>query len=257
VILLTAGTADKIQVVSSAAGTLHVWGSYIDLASGSVTASRISPLVVSTAATTDVVAGAASTSRAVKRISVRNAHATVTNTVTLQFTDGTTTVTLASTPLAPGETLIYDEDRDVRVLDARGAERTPIAPLAAVSAGPVVANGVDTFRTGTAGSTGDTTRVQLTSAKAQTGVTDTGYYEFTAILAAHGSGTTGVLVGGYQMSHRLTTTGLAAQVADGDQGVSSGFDSTASNLILSLSVNPGASSSWTMYASTIVTNLAA
>lgn len=63
---------------------------------------------ITTATTTTLVAGASSTERAVERISLRNNHASVTETVVIQVTDGTHTATLASCSLAPSESLVFD-----------------------------------------------------------------------------------------------------------------------------------------------------
>lgn len=63
---------------------------------------------ITTATTTTLVAGASSTERAIERISLRNNHASVTETVVIQVTDGTHTATLASCSLAPSESLVLD-----------------------------------------------------------------------------------------------------------------------------------------------------
>lgn len=287
--ILLASTTTKLQIITSAAGTIHVDTNWVDLLAGAVTpGSTLS--VISTAATTDIVAApAASTVRNVKTLQISNQHATNSNVITLQKTDGTSTVVLESVTLAPGERIGYSEGRGLRVVDARGAERTPLSPITASGAAAGTASGVDTyiaglplggriqqytrlewtvmvsktaagiaapiftFRTGTAGTVSDTSRVPLTSAKAQTGAIDTGVYDCFAVIRT--GGTSGIMVAGYQMSHNLVTTGLSAQAADAQVGVSSAFDITPSNLIVSLSINPGASSVWTFDASVFATNL--
>jgi hypothetical protein len=220
-ILLTS-TSDKIQVVTSAAGQIDVHASYIDLASGTVSAGRLNSRI-STATTTDIVAApAASTTRNLKNLKVGNNHATVTNTVTVQHTDGTNVIALEQATLAPGERIGYEEGSGIRVFDSAGREKITNLGLPAGNSNlaDVTANAAATYLTGgnlniggriQAGSffkwrlrasktatgttaptiavvtgpnatTGDTARVTHTSTAIQTAAIDSGMFEIDAIM---------------------------------------------------------------------------
>jgi hypothetical protein len=149
VILLTS-TSDKIQVITTAAGQVDVHVSYVDLASSVVTAGRLNTRIT-TAATTDVVASpAASTTRNVKNIKVGNNHASVSNTVTIQHTDGTSVIILEQVTLAPGERVGYEEGTGIRVFDSAGREKVTNLGLQVGNANvaDVVANAAATYLTG-------------------------------------------------------------------------------------------------------------
>ena len=107
--LLHKGTGDKIQVITSAAGSVDVLTSWVDNNAGSIDGdSQVS--AITTATTTDIVAApASSVIRNTKTINIRNKHASNSNTVTVQWTDGSTTVELFKVALASGETLTYVE----------------------------------------------------------------------------------------------------------------------------------------------------
>src|SRR4030067_324160 len=92
-ILLTS-TSDKIQVITGQAVTVSVHASYVDYDGSAITPGRLNT-AISTATTTDVVPSpGASVSRNLKTLSVRNKHASLTVTVTIQHTDGTTVIEL-------------------------------------------------------------------------------------------------------------------------------------------------------------------
>jgi hypothetical protein len=94
---------------------------------------------------------------------------------------------------------------------------------------------VITLRTGTAGSTADTSRVVFTWG-AGTSVTDMAEFELDVRFIAVGSGVAAVLRGKSNFTNNLATTGFnlpkALQPAD-----SGGFDSTAAGLLIGLSFN--------------------
>src|SRR4051812_13488966 len=101
--LLLVSTTDKLQVVTTAAVATHVQASYVDNNAGTITPGRLNT-IISTAATTDVVAApAASTSRNIKQMTVRAKGGA--QTVTVQHTDGTTVVELISVSLTTGQVL--------------------------------------------------------------------------------------------------------------------------------------------------------
>jgi len=92
--LLGTGTTDKIQLVTGSAGSVDVLASWVDNASGTISGdSTVS--AITTATTTDIVGvPGGSVIRNTKTINVRNKHASNSNTITVQWTDGTTTAEL-------------------------------------------------------------------------------------------------------------------------------------------------------------------
>lgn len=100
-------------------------------------------------------------------------------------------------------------------------------------------------RYGTAGSTADTARAALTFA-AQTAVADEGLFELFLTFRSVGAGTAAVIQSVGTLVHRLSITGLSVDVTGTKVATSSGFDSTVASSILGLSVNGGASASWTI-----------
>src|SRR3954471_17433140 len=121
--LLLASTSDKIQVITSAAGQVDVHASWVDLSGTTITAGRTNTRI-GTATTTDVVAApASSTTRNVKQLKVGNNSASVTNTVTIQHTDGTNVIVIEQVTLAPLERIGYEEGTGVRVFDSAGREK--------------------------------------------------------------------------------------------------------------------------------------
>lgn len=129
--LLCIGTTDKIQVITSAAGKIDTHASYADYNGTAVSLGRENNSIT-TAATTDVVdAPGSGVTRNVKTLNVSNAHASVTNTVTIQHTDGTTVAEIEKVTLLPGERIAIREGVPTRVIDANGLEKTN--PNAAVT----------------------------------------------------------------------------------------------------------------------------
>jgi hypothetical protein len=122
--------------------------------------------------------------------------------------------------------------------------------------------GTPTFniRVGTAGAIGDTSRCLFTWPAANTAVADEMKVEIMATFRTIGSGTTAVIEGQLIAQHELTTTGfggtgLGANIIINTTG--GGFDSTVSNLIAGLSVNPGTAGAWSIrQCQAIVENLA-
>lgn len=99
------------------------------------------------------------------------------------------------------------------------------------------------LRVGTAGSTADTARCTFTFA-AQTAVIDEGEIEVMANFSAVGAAA--VLQGNAKLSHRLVTTGLNVTAVQTFIAVTSAsFDSSTATR-MGLSLNVGASGSWTV-----------
>jgi hypothetical protein len=280
VILLTS-TSDKIQVITTAAGQVDVHVSYVDLASSVVTAGRLNTRIT-TAATTDVVASpAASTTRNVKNIKVGNNHASVSNTVTIQHTDGTSVIILEQVTLAPGERVGYEEGTGIRVFDSAGREKVTNLGLQVGNANvaDVVANAAATYLTGAsmqvgsrvqAGSflkwrlrasktaagvatatvavtvgpnatTGDTARVTHSSTAIQTAAIDSGMFEVDAIFRTVGA--TATVESTIRLDHVL-----ADAAGFGTfrylSAVSASF-ALGANDYIGLVVNPGTAGVWT------------
>ena len=107
-ILLTS-TSDKISVTTSAANTVLVHASFVDLSGTTVTPGRTNTSIAA-ATTTDVVASpASSTQRTVKMLSVWNDHATAAQDITVTHTDGTTAVDLWSGSVPAQSGITFDE----------------------------------------------------------------------------------------------------------------------------------------------------
>jgi len=122
-LLLLASTSDKIQVVTTTTANIDVHVSYVDLAAGAATPGRENNKI-STAVTTDVVdPPAVSTIRNVKALHIANVHASASNVVAIQHTDGTNVVQLESVTLLAGERISYREGVGMRVIDAAGLEK--------------------------------------------------------------------------------------------------------------------------------------
>lgn len=102
-------STDKIQLVTSAAVTVDVHATYMDLLSGAVTPGRQNT-AVTTATTTDIVAApAASTYRNVVELLVRNKHASTSVDVTVVHDLSATDAELFKVTLLAGQTLEYKE----------------------------------------------------------------------------------------------------------------------------------------------------
>lgn len=101
-----------------------------------------------------------------------------------------------------------------------------------------------TLRTGTAGSTGDTSRGTLTLS-AGTAATDSGEFEVTANFRSVGSGSAAVLTASLALDSN-PTTGFTSLLHAARIDASAGFDSTTADLGIGISVNGGASAAWTV-----------
>jgi hypothetical protein len=109
-LIILASTADRLQVVTSAATAIDAHVSYLDNASGTVTSGRVNTAITTAATTSIAGAAGAGAQRNVKSLFVRNKDASNPNTVTVVQTDGTTTVQLYSAVLAAGQTLQYADE---------------------------------------------------------------------------------------------------------------------------------------------------
>ncbi len=284
--LLLATTSSKLQVVTgSAVANTVMHASWVDNNNSAITPGALHATTAS-AVTTDLVAApGASTQRNVGMVVVRNTHASSSNTITIQVTDGTIVVPIWSGVLGPGWYVTMNEFGVISVFLSNGM------PLGYVAAGKLenwstAAQGAgfasDTYltgsqilipsglpkvgtkyrckfsvsktaagtatpilqiRIGTAGTTSDTSRCSFTFG-AGTAAADVGLFQMIGVFRSVGSGTSAVLQGFCGLTN-LATTGLASTVK-GVQTTSAGFDSTVANSIIGVSVNGGASASWTV-----------
>ena len=107
--LLLTDTNDKFQITTSAAATLDVYISYIDLSGTTVTPGKQLTAITS-ATTTDVCAApGASTTRNVKTVNIRNKHASLSCDVTFILDDNGTDYEVFKATMRPGEVLEYVE----------------------------------------------------------------------------------------------------------------------------------------------------
>src|SRR5215831_19519410 len=109
--ILCIGPNDKVQISTDVSIPLHVHVSGMDVdASGNVTTYRKNTLNGSWLGLADAMVPAASgVTRNVKTINIKNSSSTLSATITVLHTDGTTSVELVKTPLAAGQTLQYIE----------------------------------------------------------------------------------------------------------------------------------------------------
>lgn len=118
--LLLASTSDLIRLTTSSTANIDVHASWVDLSGTTVTPGRTNT-TISTATTTTLVASpASSTYRTVKTLTVRNRHASTSNSVTLIHTDGTNAMECIKCTLAAGESLMYVEGAGFWQTDVNG-----------------------------------------------------------------------------------------------------------------------------------------
>ena len=281
--LLTA-TTDSIEVITSAAGSVDMRCDYMDatnadppVVKGS-TSGRAHAASVTTATTTTLVSGAASTLRNVKSIFVRNKSSSVSNDITVRYNANGTTIEEVKYTLPPGATLQWSSETGLwdvfspsqqKAANAALASQTGFSadtyltgsniaiPLGGPTAGMTyrlvfdvtktaagTAAAVLSIRYGTAGSTADTARAQLTWG-AQTAAIDAGIITVLATFRAVGSGTTAVIQAIGQLVNNLASTGLSS-ATKAVMNTGSGFDSTPANSIIGASWNGGASAAHTI-----------
>lgn len=273
-------TTSKLQLVTSAAAAVDVQANFIDAATATLVVSGSGPqnTAISAATTTDVLsAPAASTTRTLKQVTIRNKDASLSDTITVQYNANATITEIHKVTLAPGECLEYIEGVGFFVLRATTSQIVD----ANCNTSDVVASAADTYlagssinvtgllqagaflrwrmaftktaagvatpifniRYGTAGTTADTSRGTFTGV-AQTAAVDTGWVDIIANIRAVGA--SGQMHSTFNMEHALTTTGIA-NAAQGQilQALSATFDTTPSGSIIGISCNPGASGVWT------------
>lgn len=271
---------DKLKLITSAAGDIDTHVSYMDCSDASppvVDAPQNEQHTITTATTTDILAGIANANkrRTVQGVNIRNAHASVSNVVTvvLDAIDGND-YELKKATLAPGDELTWSEG--LGWFQYAASPATPIGTNYATAAqGPGFAT--DTYitnsqvpflgigpnrvgrrfkwrfiisktaagtvapvlsvRVGTAGSTADTARLTFTWG-AGTAAADRGEIEMEALVTTVGA--SGILRGKANFTTNLTTTGLSNAVK-ALQVTSAAFDMTTTGLLIGCSWNGGTS----------------
>lgn len=148
------GTAQIIKLITGSAGTITVTSTSVDKtgtgpASYSFAVTKPANILISTATTTTLLAGAASTERNVQELTISNDHATNSNAVTVYDTDGTQIVNIFAAVLLASEKLVYDETGKWTLYGADGAEKPATLPtfqqLPAAAATPSAAD-TDTLK---------------------------------------------------------------------------------------------------------------
>jgi hypothetical protein len=110
--ILLCSTQDKIQIVTGQSGDIDVHASYVDFEPDEptlATPGRKNTAITGAATTNVILSPAAGVSRNMKTLHIRNKTVGTTIDVTVQHTDGTTTVELHKESLAPGTTLQYTD----------------------------------------------------------------------------------------------------------------------------------------------------
>ena len=132
-LLLTSAT-DVIQIVTGSATALDVHASWVDNVSGTITQGRTNT-EITTATTTTVVAGPASGQRNVQTMLVSNLSASA-GQVTINYFDGTATVTLFSLSLLAGYTVQFAAGSGFTVFTSAGVILSAGATGASGPTGP-------------------------------------------------------------------------------------------------------------------------
>jgi hypothetical protein len=144
--------------------------------------------------------------------------------------------------LDTGDELVTGSEIPLGNLSPRATirHRLTIVKTAAGVATPIIK-----VRVGTAGSAADTARHTHTL-PAQTAAVDTCVVEVDTVVRSVASGTGSVTHFTCKLAHNLATTGFSTSGTPITESTSGGYDLTADDLILSLSIDPGASGAWTV-----------
>jgi hypothetical protein len=129
---LEAGTGNLIRAVTGSAADVEISISYVDYNSSTAVISGLngdSPTNITTATTTTIVTGAASTIRTIKGMSYYNRSATST-TLRIEQTDGTVVEGLINCTLLQDETLVFTESGFWIHYDSNGAPYPSVGNVA-------------------------------------------------------------------------------------------------------------------------------
>jgi hypothetical protein len=105
--ILLASTSALLRVITSAAVPVDVHASWVDLSGSTVTPGQDNTQITTASSTTVIPSPGASTARNVKGLLIRNKSATTGVMITIEHTDGATTVEIEKRWLSPGQNLRY------------------------------------------------------------------------------------------------------------------------------------------------------
>lgn len=114
--IILAAPTDSVLVITGSAVPTGVHASWVDHVPGTATShgtvipGRTNTPIVTAGTTAVVPSPAGMNQRNVKLLTVLNTHATLSNLVTIQHTDGQNAITLWSSSLGPGESVVFDDN---------------------------------------------------------------------------------------------------------------------------------------------------
>jgi hypothetical protein len=220
-IILT--STDTLRVVTGSAGSVDVHAAWMD-GPANPTPGRQNSQISSAATTTVVASPGSGVFRAVKTLLVRNSHASNSNLISIEHSDGTLIPRLFSATLGPLETLAYDDQTGFSVRDAQGrlkANEAAGSLAVAVGTRNVVVLGSDVINNNaTANTIADITGLSFSVTAGEI------YWFRMGLLFNAAAGTTGARfsVNGpaspTQLGYRV---GIASVAAAGSDGETTGF----------------------------------
>lgn len=209
------GANDVLRLVTSSAANLDVVAAHATT-DGTTTDQGATRTKISSAGTTVIVAApGADTDRTVFAATIRNRHASLANTVTVEIFDGTNAFEVAKVTLAAGEQLVYDGLHSWSYLNAQGlpkASHSQGSSGAALNAINLVVLAADVTNNNAVANT----MQDVTGLSFPVIAGETYHFEFFIDYTA-GATTTGsrwsidgpsMARAAYQSSYPLTTTGL-------------------------------------------------
>lgn len=120
--ILLCNASSLLALVTGGAQALAVQASWVDASGNTITPSAANATIAAATTTTIVGGPGASTQRNVKFLSVRNTDVTAVP-VTVEHSDGATTVPLLSLSLQPNYTLFYEDASGWYVVDGNGGRQ--------------------------------------------------------------------------------------------------------------------------------------
>jgi hypothetical protein len=276
--IILATTSDKLTIDISANANVDTFCNYMETQSNALSAAGNEPhnFTTSGSGSTLLASPASSTIRYLKNAFIANKDTANTTTVTIKWTNGTTTVVLGSFRLAPGDLLEFIDGMGWFVVSANTAalrnQSTSSVSASFASEAYLVGSAItlpssapqvgteyrcrfDMTKTaagvatpiikvyfGTLGTTGDTALATLTFS-AGTAATDTGVFEVIVNFDSVGSGTSAVVKATCRLNSQ-PTTGLSS-LLKAVTATSAGFNSTTAGAIMGVSFNGGSSFSGT------------
>ncbi len=123
-------TSSTLSIVTAAAGDIEVAVDWMDKVAATEPSggNTNTPSIVTATTTVICAAPATSTLRKVKRVSIHNNHATVSNSIKLRRTDGTNVEDMIDVNLLPEESLLMNENGDWTHYDSNGADYAYVIP---------------------------------------------------------------------------------------------------------------------------------